>query len=68
MPSLDPRPRPARRLTPPPTRTARWVVNEYPVGYVAQLARPRSAKSRPAERRASSGRYTRSGSGLSPAA
>jgi hypothetical protein len=32
-----------RHLRPPRARKGRWMVDEYPAGYVAQLARPRSA-------------------------
>jgi hypothetical protein len=31
-----------RHLRPPRARKGRWMVDEYPAGYVAQLARPRT--------------------------
>jgi hypothetical protein len=41
---LDARTRTASPLRPLPLHKGRWMVNEYPAGYVAQLARPHAGK------------------------
>jgi hypothetical protein len=67
QPPLDRRQQRARRVRSPQARKARWMVNEYPAGYVAQLARTRTARTDRAERVPSSP-YTGSAAELSPAA
>jgi hypothetical protein len=66
--SLDRRQRSARRLRDPQARKGRWMVDEYPAGYVAQLARTRTAETDRTERRVPSRPYARSAAKLSPAA
>ena len=68
QPSLDRRHQSTRRLRPLQAHKGRWMVNEYPAGYVAQLARPRAAKADRAERGAPSHPHAESVSDLSPAA
>ena len=41
---LDAPTRTARRPRPLPLHKGRWIVNEYPAGYLAQLARTHAAK------------------------
>jgi hypothetical protein len=65
---LDRRQRSARRLRDPQARKERWMVDEYPAGYVAQLARTRTAGTDRSERRVPSRPYARSTTELSPAA
>ncbi len=42
--SFDRGQRAVRRLRPVQAGKGRWMVNDYPAGYVAQLARPHTAK------------------------
>jgi hypothetical protein len=69
QPSLDHRQRAPRRLQALPTCKGRWIVNEYPAGYLAQLARLHAAaKAEPAQRGASSGHHPQASSAHHPQA
>jgi hypothetical protein len=68
-PSASPSPSPtaarhqqgARHLRAPRARKGRWMVDEYPVGYVAQLARPRPAAGATGSRGLTPVRHRRAG-------
>lgn len=68
QPPLDARTRSAHRLRPLPARKGRWMVNEYPAGYLAQLARAHTAKAERAERGAPSRNFAEPVPELSTAA